>query len=527
MDAHNALSAELPPPRDDEPASLRQDILDELADHLGCAYHRELLRGANPVEARLRVLNRFGDPAAVARWLWLDAMKGKIMAQRILIATCLVLTLASLSLTGVLYQQSVRAQRESAHAAMEAIQMLTLQNERAQTSQQEMLKQLREVSEGIRTTRSLDWNPVKFELTEETPKGPPAAGFLVVLNETEQSFRAVGMGVGGLGRGAPVSETSQDPSQRVTDRSGIADFGVVHPGDYLFQIVKAWDGGSVGTSGRIHIEPGSQINKRIVCPKTPPERVPVRVRFAWPSDLEKEKLVLYASFTLDPSHRDDLSWTLSDEWPHRPSARPGRLRALMGARLSATRSVFRGPETVAQVLAMKQPYLWEAPGVPSRGLWAQLRTSDLRDIKESEGTLTWEPGTYHLSGMLALRPIESGDLKAGKRRFEVIVASDPYQGGMSNGTYFVWNLPPPDDVEGGPRAKRSRPNGQMLNHEPLAVLANAQGTRGGSDVVIPWESWSKSVTSFEARPGQVNEWTITLPDELVQAARKRLKAAKS
>ena len=30
--------------------------------------------------------------------------------------------------------------------------------------------------------------------------------------------------------------------------------------------------------------------------------------------------------------------------------------------------------------------------------------------------------------------------------------------------------------------------------------------------------------SFEARPGQVNEWTIPLPDELLEAVRKRLKA---
>ena len=44
--------------------------------------------------ARQRVLERFGDPAAVARRLWLDAMKGKIMAQRVLIATCLVVMLA-------------------------------------------------------------------------------------------------------------------------------------------------------------------------------------------------------------------------------------------------------------------------------------------------------------------------------------------------------------------------------------------------------------------------------------------------
>ena len=31
------LTAALPSPRDDEPASLRQDIVDELSDHLHCA----------------------------------------------------------------------------------------------------------------------------------------------------------------------------------------------------------------------------------------------------------------------------------------------------------------------------------------------------------------------------------------------------------------------------------------------------------------------------------------------------------
>src|ERR687885_180908 len=104
MDYRDALSAELPPPRDDEPNGLRQDILDELADHLACAYNRELLRGADAVEARRRALQRFGDPAVVARRLWLDAMRGKIMAQRVLIASCLVVTLASLSLVGLMWQ---------------------------------------------------------------------------------------------------------------------------------------------------------------------------------------------------------------------------------------------------------------------------------------------------------------------------------------------------------------------------------------------------------------------------------------
>ena len=123
MDFRDSLSTDLPAPRDDEPAGLRQDILDELADHLACSYNRELLRGASPGEARRRAIERFGDPAAVARRLWLDAMKGKIMAQRVLIVTCLVVMAACFGLVGLAWIQSSlgraggRGESPTGHAA--------------------------------------------------------------------------------------------------------------------------------------------------------------------------------------------------------------------------------------------------------------------------------------------------------------------------------------------------------------------------------------------------------------------------
>src|SRR4051794_33619037 len=92
----DALSAGLPDRRDDEPDSLRDDIVDELADHLDCAYRREVLRGVDGATARQRVLERFGDPAAVARRLWLDAMRGRIMSQRVLMVCCVLMTTVSL-----------------------------------------------------------------------------------------------------------------------------------------------------------------------------------------------------------------------------------------------------------------------------------------------------------------------------------------------------------------------------------------------------------------------------------------------
>ncbi len=74
--------AGLPLPFDDEPPSVRQDIADELADHLACAYRRELLKTADERTAWQRVLDRFGNPQRIAYQLWFQALWGRIMLNR-------------------------------------------------------------------------------------------------------------------------------------------------------------------------------------------------------------------------------------------------------------------------------------------------------------------------------------------------------------------------------------------------------------------------------------------------------------
>src|SRR5262245_49688600 len=95
------LAVGFPAPRDDEPSSLRQDILDELADHLRCATRRELLATRNEQEARQRVIERFGDPAEIARRLWYQAMWSKIMSQRIMLGSVGILAATCVALVGV------------------------------------------------------------------------------------------------------------------------------------------------------------------------------------------------------------------------------------------------------------------------------------------------------------------------------------------------------------------------------------------------------------------------------------------
>ena len=82
------LAADLPSPREDEPESLRQDILDEVRDHLLCATRREQLLGTTDEQTGWRrALSCFGNPQAMVRQLYWQAMWSRIMQQRIVLVS--------------------------------------------------------------------------------------------------------------------------------------------------------------------------------------------------------------------------------------------------------------------------------------------------------------------------------------------------------------------------------------------------------------------------------------------------------
>ncbi len=497
MDIRDTLSAELPPPRDDEPAGLRQEILDELADHLGCAYHRELLRGANPVEARQRVLNRFGAPAAVARRLWLDAMKGKIMAQRILIATCLMVTLASLSLTGVMWRQSVVAQHESTAMAVEAIHAMTLQNDKAQAGQQEMLKQLRALSEANRKSRSPDWNPVKYKLTENTATGAPVAGCSITIARQPPN-------------------ANEPPRYRESDAAGIADMGILHPGEYTVSFSQAWGEELLSAQEQLIVEPGSEVDKLIVLPRKSLERVPVRIRCVWPSDLEKEGLVLAAPFEIKPIIESGLTWTVQ----HQQHSDPAEQISWETDGYRTERLILCGAGmSLAEIFSpMRGLYMWfsRSPIELPRSrieLRASVRAKDIHAIEEPEPKLLWERGRYGLTSLSVLRPVASSNGKGGVRHFQVLFQCGAEDYGGSENHPIRDALPTENDLKTPP-----------FNQNQV----NYPGRMGGVlPLRLPPEYWSQLDTKFEARSGPINEWTIPLPDPLIQAVRQRLKAEKS
>jgi hypothetical protein len=461
MNFRDTLSALLPPPRDDEPASLRQDILDELGDHLACAYNREILRGVGSSVARQRVLERFGDPAAVARRLWLDAMKGKFMAQRFLIATCLVVILACLSLVGLVYIQSSRAAVQTAEANRKLSEALA----QAQSTNKDMLSKLGEMSEAIKNPRSLDWNPVKITVTEDTPDGPPVTGCSIQLY---------------------LRDTPQKQISRLSDASGVADFGLVNPGEYSVMFSKNLDRRTLSGNGQLSVDPGSQISQRILLPKKALAPVPLHVRCEWPADLGREGLILDAAFRFVGIQKSGMVWNLNYG---------------MG---TPTHSVILGPgAAVNEILNPAGLYTWAEP---IQTLRVDVLTSDLRVVNNQTAPLKWEQGRYQLSEFIVLRPRKSTAGAPGRQQFDVVVRCYPSHTAL--GSYHFRQEPPTDEEL---RTGRT----MMIGQTQIPGL------------VLPKESWSKINSPFEARPDHLNEWTIALPDELIRTVRAGLKVDRS
>lgn len=274
------LAAELPAPRDDDPPSLRQDILDELADHLHCAMTRELLRGADRETARDRVIKRFGNPADVARRLWLQATWRKIMIQRLMIGAIAVLGILCVTLAlGIgwtIRQQSLVAAEQ-------------------QRTMAEMMRRVTELAE--RTNQSMSVQPnsepsvssILIRLTLDAPDGPPAEGFTSTLAQL------------GFDRGKSMSEQ--------TDANGSADFGYCEPGRYEITIQTPW--GFLSAPKRFLLRPGTAHVEAIVCPAKPDE---IEVAFAtnMPDDLLDAGVSAIVSFQYGSYSVGGESWKEHD-----------------------------------------------------------------------------------------------------------------------------------------------------------------------------------------------------------------------
>src|SRR5262249_50589115 len=131
----------------------------------------------------------------------------------------------------------------------------------------------------------------------------------------------------------------------------------------------------------------------------------------------------------------------------------------------------------------------------------------------------FEIGTYGLSELIVLRPSRSGGVDPGRKRFDVLAAvRAPHFG-----RYMRVAAEPPSDDE-------------VRTASPLITRAIDWRTLSGSGAgyfpstptfELPNEYWLRVDNDFEAKLGQLNEWTIPLPDELIGAVREALKREKS
>jgi len=327
------ILADLPPPLDDEPASLRRDIADELGDHLASAFHRELVKSADEDVAKERVLERFGDPRRIARQLWWQAMWSRIMLQKISIGLQSVLVVALIALVVVLVQMQAHQQQLAADAAL--LRQHTFNNE---TMLARLVEQLRDVDLPRRTPREQAAGAMGAEaglgamgspamgmegaggsmpgllpgeggqsiaalegaaslslvLTMETEDGPPAHGCQMLIvddadnpltlsygtdesgwsAQTRGGLAAPGSSGGGLWVALPMRAEDQ----------GRVMAGSVEPGRYVALITfpNGW-----ATRHRIVVRPGEQHVEKIVCPKPLEKAFVTIVAPAVPDDLRE------------------------------------------------------------------------------------------------------------------------------------------------------------------------------------------------------------------------------------------------
>ena len=248
MDWSNAIDEGFPKPSDEEPESLRRDIEDELTDHLESAFVRESRVGGDETSARRRVLDRFGDPKRIAQRLWFDAMKEKIMGQRVLLGAVGILAVTSV-VTSALLWTSLRETRTVNVAILESLQRR---------------------SEPIASPDPLQWSELTVRCALDQEHRSPAEGMKVFL------------------RGAAINPNKEITLEQITDAEGIARFEPIRTGTYKYWVDTPWDVGS--DSFRMTLFPGKAGEADVLCPPRP---LDAQVRFepVWPGETPEDLIL--------------------------------------------------------------------------------------------------------------------------------------------------------------------------------------------------------------------------------------------
>ncbi len=395
------------------------------------------------------------------------------MAQRILIATCFLMVALCLFLILVTFAESNRWTQGN----------LAMLNQTQRTNQ-EMLRQLEALANSARASSKVEeYIPVRFQLYLEDLGGPPAVGYQILL----------GRGDGGTSKEGVI--------RRDTDADGMADLGVVQPGDWEYRL----QAGPWQSTGRLNAVPGTEVVKQITCPKVPPEQASVKVRVVWPAELADKNLRAIALFRhLGVSYQEPLRWNLrssiqllcgpKDEMAEIPSSDDGG-----GGGDAGNLQVWRDVNKTDQM---------------GQTIWRNSK----EDLHTPNRYFMYLDSTSILGGT---NPIE---LDAGRYALDRLILLRTAGFPPSRNVHQSGSDAPGDPVECLAMFDR---RGQSI---PMSIVGEGNG---GSNLVVsevPISGLTKIRSSrailnpFEAPPGKTSEWTITLPEELIKLVKRKLNA---
>ena len=300
MAGRDDLLADLPAPHADEPPTLRQDIADELADHLKCAAQRESFHHLDPAKIERRVLARFGDPRKIARQLWFEAMKEILMSQKILLGFVGLLTMIAAIACGLVWSLArdfQTAAKESQAATAELLKQGRDANQELLDQNQKMMQQMTALAnrpaEAVTTP---DWNPLKVRVVKNDKAKTPAKGFGVALRGPHFSDAEASGGSRSGGNSVTIT----------TDENGVADFGLVRPGLFQGNVNAPW---GESDSFEVTVKPGNPTERVIIAPAGPPEPIQVKPIVKWPKQLEGlEVAVVIGISRTDSTRVGDEYW---------------------------------------------------------------------------------------------------------------------------------------------------------------------------------------------------------------------------
>ena len=132
-------------------------------------------------------------------------------------------------------------------------------------------------------------------------------------------------------------------------------------------------------------------------------------------------------------------------------------------------------------------------------------------MNDPSEAMKWEPGTYGLNELIVLRPTQS----AGCRGWSEAIRRPRCR---PHARFWPWH------PAWSPTSRQGGFGDCRLDDGWAAIRAARRRHRVRCEstptLELPAEYWREVGTGFEARPGQVNEWTIPLPDELIKAVRE-------